>query len=42
MGKWLRRLAVSYMLGFASAMDHDTRSIDDSFIKIEQKTPDVK
>ncbi|WP_166444500.1 hypothetical protein [Dyadobacter bucti] len=40
--KWLRRLAISYMLGFASAMDHDTKSVDDTFFKIEQTTTDKK
>lgn len=40
--KWLWRLAVSYMLGFASAIDHDIKSIDDSCFKIEQTIPDKK
>jgi hypothetical protein len=40
--KWLRRLAIAYMLGFASAIDQDTKSIDDSYFKIEQKAPDRK
>ncbi|MCE6990902.1 hypothetical protein [Dyadobacter sp. CY323] len=40
--KWLRRLVISYMLGFASAIDQDTKSIDDTFFKIEQTIPDKK
>jgi hypothetical protein len=40
--KWLWRLAVSYMLGFASAIDQDVKSIDDSCFKIEQTIPDKK
>ncbi|WP_171037931.1 hypothetical protein [Dyadobacter luticola] len=40
--KWLWRLALSYMLGFASAINHDTKSADDTAFKIEQTTPDDK
>lgn len=32
-------LAMSYMLGFASAMDRDTKSMDDFSIKTEQENP---
>lgn len=40
--KWLYRLAVCYMLGFASAMDQDTKSMEDNLFKTEQKIPDQK
>jgi hypothetical protein len=40
--KWLARLAISYMLGIASAIDQDTKSIDDTSFKIEQTVHDRK
>ena len=40
--KWLRRIAISYMLGFASAIDQDVKQMDGDFIKIERTTPEEK
>jgi hypothetical protein len=38
---WLKRLALAYMLGFASAMNIDTKRMEDTAFKIEQ-TQDVE
>ena len=35
--KWLKKLALAYMLGFASAMNVDTKRMEDTSFKIEQK-----
>jgi|GEM_PF-3673523 len=39
--KWLKRLALAYMLGFASAMNVDTKRMEDTSFKIEQ-TQDIE
>jgi hypothetical protein len=35
--KWLKRLALAYMLGFASAMNVDTKRMEDNYFKIEHR-----
>lgn len=35
--KWLKRLALAYMLGIASAMNVDTKRMEDTTFKIEQR-----
>ncbi|WP_157474572.1 hypothetical protein [Dyadobacter sp. Leaf189] len=40
--KWLRRLAMAYMLGFANAINQETKMMDDPFFKTEQVLPDDK
>ena len=35
--KWLKRLALAYMLGFANAINQDTKHMEDNYFKIEQK-----
>jgi len=34
--KWLQRLAIAYMLGFANAINQDVKAVDDSLYKIEE------
>ena len=34
--KWLQRLAIAYMLGFANAINQDVKAVDDSLFKIEE------
>lgn len=36
--KWLLRIAISFMLGFSNAINHDSKSIDDTTFKIEETT----
>ncbi|WP_157488013.1 hypothetical protein [Dyadobacter crusticola] len=38
--KWLRRLAMAYMLGFANAINQETKTMDDTGFKTEQILPD--
>jgi hypothetical protein len=40
--KWLMRFAMAYMLGFANAINQETKSVDDAFTKIEEVLPDEK
>ncbi|WP_161597087.1 hypothetical protein [Dyadobacter flavalbus] len=34
--KWLRRLIIAFMLGFANAINMDVKSVDESLFKIEE------
>ena len=34
--KWLRRLAMAYMLGFANAINQEVKTVDDTFFKTEE------
>ncbi|MCE7065425.1 hypothetical protein [Dyadobacter sp. CY326] len=38
--KWLTRLAMAYMLGFANAINQETKTIDDTFFKTEEVQKD--
>ncbi len=40
--KWLRRLAMAYMLGFANAINQETKMMDDTGFKTEQILPEDK
>ena len=35
--KWLARFALAFMLGFSNAIMGDTKTVDDTFFKIEQR-----
>lgn len=38
--KWLRRLIMAFMLGFSNVINQETRMIDDTFFKTEQRSED--
>ncbi|GLU52979.1 hypothetical protein [Dyadobacter frigoris] len=38
--KWLRYLSIAYMLGFANVLNQETKTMDDTFNKIEQTSED--
>ena len=38
--KWVRRIALAYMLGFANVLNQETKMPDDTFFKIEQTSED--
>ena len=38
--KWLRRIAMAYMLGFANAINQEVKMVDDTFFKTEEVEKD--
>ena len=38
--KWLRYITIAYMLGFANVLNQETKTMDDTFHKIEQTSED--
>ena len=38
--KWLRRFVLAFMLGFSNVFNQETKTIDDTFFKIEQTSED--
>ncbi|MCE7069542.1 hypothetical protein LZG74_04485 [Dyadobacter sp. CY327] len=40
--KWLKRLAMAYMLGFANAINQEVKTVDDTFFKTEEVQKDKK
>ncbi|MEO6686750.1 MAG: hypothetical protein ABIN24_12330 [Dyadobacter sp.] len=38
--KWLRYFTIAYMLGFANVLNQETKTMDDTFHKIEQTSED--
>ena len=40
--KWLKRLAMAYMLGFANVINQETKMIDDTFFKTEEVQKEKK
>jgi hypothetical protein len=38
--KWLKRIAMAYMLGFANAINQEVKMVDDTFFKTEQVEKD--
>jgi hypothetical protein len=38
--KWVRYLTIAYMLGFANVLNQETKTMDDTFTKIEQTSED--
>jgi len=40
--KWLRRVAMAYMLGFANAINQEVKTVDDTFFKTEEVQKDKK
>ena len=38
--KWLRRFVIAFMLGFANVLNQETKTIDNTFHKIEQTSED--
>ena len=38
--KWLRYFTIAYMLGFANVLNQETKTMDDTFQKIEQTSED--
>ncbi|MCF2491559.1 hypothetical protein [Dyadobacter sp. CY347] len=40
--KWLKRLAMAYMLGFANAIKQEVKTVDDTFFKTEEVQKEKK
>jgi len=38
--KWLRYFTIAYMLGFANVLNQETKTMDNTFHKIEQTSED--
>lgn len=38
--KWVRYFTIAYMLGFANVLNQETKTMDDTFTKIEQTSED--
>jgi len=38
--KWVRYFTIAYMLGFANVLNQETKTMDDTFFKIEQTQED--